>query len=206
MSIENSTGNPRLDKEFEALMKYIEPQYIGFTKEQEQEHKQMLATQEAEYEANKAIEEQTTIQQKHQVFISEMIAHGNRRLAYQAAYPSSSNAAARTSACRLLAMPHIAYSIQKGLLQLRQLSIQSLREQYNGRLTGIEEKRAILAQIIRGELVTEKESTNKKGESLIIKMKNDIKERIRAIMLDNKMEEEWNQAIVSPDNGVRYSE
>ena len=134
-----------------------------------------------------------------------MVLHGNRRLAYQKAYPAAKDKTARTGAWRLLKDPQIANSIRKKRLQAKQQEIEILREQYNKRLADIEEKRAILAQIIRGELVAQREVT-KNGETQIIKYASDPKERIRAIIIDNRMEEEWREAIALPDEGVKHLE
>lgn len=141
----------------------------------------------------------------HEIFITEMISHGNRRIAYQKAYPETSNKSARTSAARLLALPHIAARIRAGIMNIQLEAVEALKEAYKGKLADIVEKRAVLAQIIRGELVTEKEVT-KKGETEIVRYKSDPKERIRAIILDNKLEEEWTRAIVIPDEGMKYIE
>lgn len=146
-----------------------------------------------------------TLYPAHELFIAEMIAHGNRRIAYQKAYPGVANASARTAAARLITDPYIAGSIQKGLLEIKQNTLETIRKEYEGRLTDIEEKRAILAQIIRGEISTEKE-INKKGETQTIKSKVEPKDRIKAILLDNKMEEEWNKILNIPDEGMRYVE
>jgi phage terminase small subunit len=141
----------------------------------------------------------------HAAFVAEMIATGNRRIAYQKAYPDTSNNSARSAACRLLTRPEVANAIHKGLLAIKHQAIQAVKEHYEGRLSDIEEKRAVLAQIIRGELTGERE-TSKKGETQTVKVKADPKDRMRAILIDNKMEEEWNRAIELPDTGVKYIE
>lgn len=146
------------------------------------------------------------LQKKHQVFISEMIAHGNRRLAYQAAYPDCSNNAARTCASRLLANPEIAARIQKGQMQARQLAIDELKEQYKGRITDPEEKRMVLARIIRCEIFSERETTNADGEKTVVKVPVNIRDLLYAIRLDNAMELEWKQALHFGDTGTRYGD
>jgi len=152
---------------------------------------------------NDAAGEKTNPQ--HEIFISEMVSHGNRRIAYQKAYPETSDRSARTSAARLLAQPHIAARIRSSMVQMQVEAVETLKETYKGRLADIIEKRAVLAQIIRGELVTVKEVT-KKGITETIRYKCDPKERIRAIILDNKLEEEWTRALTIPDEGVRHIE
>lgn len=141
----------------------------------------------------------------HAAFVAEMIATGNRRMAYQKAYPDTSNASARTNACRLLARPEIANAVRMGLLELKQQALQAVKDKYEGRLSDVEEKRMVLAQIIRGELAAERETT-RKGETQTTRIKADPKDRMRAILIDNKMEEEWNRVIELPDTGVKHLE
>jgi phage terminase small subunit len=143
---------------------------------------------------------------QHTIFINEMIASGNRRLAYQAAYPDTKNSTACTNACRLLSKPEIANAIREGLLEIKRKALEAIREAYEGKIADVEEKRMILAQIMRGELVAEKETTTKKGDTQTTKVKGDPKDRIRAIILDNKMEEEWRRIIDLPYEGMNYVE
>lgn len=156
--------------------------------------------------SGKGVAARPALQKKHLIFINEMIAHGNRRLAYQAAYPDCSNNAARTCASRLLANPEIAARIQKGQIQARQQAIEELKEQYKGRIADPEEKRTILARIMRGELFTEKETINADGEKTVVKIPVNIKDVLYAIRLDNAMELEWKQALNFGDTGAHYSD
>jgi hypothetical protein len=142
----------------------------------------------------------------HAIFVAEMIATGNRRIAYQKAYPRTENASARTAACRLIARPEIANAIREGLIEMQQQALETVRKKYEGMLTDVDEKRIVLAQIIRGELTTERETTSKKGETQTMKVKADPKDRMRAILIDNKMEEKWNRIMNIPDEGMRYVE
>ncbi|WP_276132536.1 hypothetical protein [Polluticoccus soli] len=120
----------------------------------------------------------------HAIFVAEMIATGNRRIAYQKAYPDTSNNSARSAACRLLTRAEVANAIREGLLELKQQAIETIKQKYEGKLSDIEEKRAVLAQIIRGELTTERETT-KKGETQTSKVKAAPNDRMRAILIDN---------------------
>lgn len=141
----------------------------------------------------------------HEIFVRELLSHGNRRIAYQEAYPGVGNASAYTSSGRLLKNQAIVARIMHELLNIKNITTQVIREHYNGKVADLEEKRAVLAQIIRGELVTEKEIT-KKGETQTQKYKTDPKERIRAIIVDTKLEEELHKTLIIPDKGMRYIE
>lgn len=133
---------------------------------------------------------------RQQIFIEEMIAHGSRRLAYQKAYPGVKDQTAHTNAYRLLAKPHIAIAIKEGLIQAKKDSLAALKKQFEDNIAA-DEKRAVLNRIIRGEYEVQK---IKNGSEVVIE-KPGIKDVLRAIALDNKMEEEWLQVTKLPDNG-----
>ena len=140
--------------------------------------------------------------QRHIIFICEMIAHGCRSSAYQKAYPDSSRNAAYTNGCRLLAMPHISGYIRELTLAIKKKSLETLKEKYEGIMVDIEEKRKVLAKIIRGEYAIQKEV--KDGEPGTVFHKPDMKDVLRAIIVDNKMEEEWIKAVSLPDIGIKF--
>jgi hypothetical protein len=165
--------------------------------ENKPEHEQALQLLQEMISGNKTGK---PFNQRHIIFICEMIAHGNRSVAYRKAYPDSSFNAAYTNGCRLLAMPHIANYIRDITLALKKRSVEALREKYQGQMTDIEEKRKVLAKIIRGEYTLQKEV--KDGEPGTLQ-KPDMKDVIRAIILDNKMEEEWSKAVSLPDTGIK---
>ena len=134
------------------------------------------------------------INHAHETFISEMIAHGKRQEAYLAAYPASSYNSAASSAYRLLANPEIATRIRAGMLAARMQAIETYKQAYQGQLADKEEKRKVLAQIIRGELQTENEVL-KYGRKQKIKQGPKTTERLKAIALDNLMEEYWSGGL-----------
>jgi hypothetical protein len=134
------------------------------------------------------------INHAHETFINEMIAHGKRQEAYLAAYPGSNYNSAASAAWRLMANPAIATRIQEGILAARMQAIQTHKQIYQGQLADKEEKRKVLAQIIRGELQTENEVL-KYGRKQKIKQGPKTTERLKAIALDNQMEEYWNTGI-----------
>lgn len=126
----------------------------------------------------------------HETFINEMIAHGKRHEAYIAAYPGSHINSASSSASRLLAVPEIAGRIREGLLAARTQAIETHKQAYAGKLADKAEKREVLAQIIRGELQVETEVL-KYGCKQKVKQTPKTTERLKAIALDNLMEEYW---------------
>lgn len=172
-------------------------------------HQAVMQMQEQEYNETDHLsqparpEEENSEKYSHEIFIEQMAIHGNRRIAYQKAYPGATDASARTGAWRLMMKEGIAKRIRQLQLQQKEEALNDLKEIYKGRLADIQEKRAILAGIIRGDLVPQKETTIADG-SRTVKHTCDPKERIRAIMLDNKMEEEWRDALTLPNEGMRH--
>jgi phage terminase small subunit len=139
----------------------------------------------------------------HEKFINEMIAHGERMTAYTRAYPGVSQSSACVNACRLLRNPVIARRIHEGLVQARVTALNVLSERYAGAIGGIEEKRKVLAEIFRGNTSFEREVyINGKLEKH--QVKPGYHDRLRAIVMDNKMEEDWLRAIELPNNGPYY--
>lgn len=137
-----------------------------------------------------------------ELFVRELVAHGNRRIAYQKAYPGVADTSAYSAACRLLKDPVIAAYLTQLQLEIKKAAQEVVIEHYKGRIADIEEKRAVLAQIIRGELVTEKEIT-KKGETQTVRYKSEPKDRMKAILIDSRLEQELLKELQAPDRGIR---
>lgn len=136
----------------------------------------------------------TQLNSAHETFINEMIAHGKRHEAYLAAYPGSHVNSASSSASRLLANPEIANRIREGRLAARMQAVAAHKQAYAGKLADKAEKREVLAQIIRGELEVETEVL-KYGRKQKVKQTPKTTERLKAIALDNLMEEFWTSGI-----------
>ncbi len=152
-----------------------------------------------------------TVQQKHQVFINEMIAHGDKLRAYQAAYPNAQGAAARAAAARLIARPHIAQQIQQAQQEAKRKAIDQLQEHtaevLEQELTTIAQKRAILARMMSGQWQT-KRYINLRDR--VEEVTEDISDYalLRAIELDTKLaqlQEQLTQAeeITLDDDGMK---
>lgn len=139
-------------------------------------------------------------ERRHRLFVAEMIAHGNRRLAYQKAYPGVKDNTARINACRLLSNPKVAQAVRDGLVAKKKEEERTLKAVYSGKLAMLEEKRAVLAKLIRCELQLEKEVAHN-GNTTTLKQKPGFKDILRAIIVDNKMEEEWQKLVTLPDKG-----
>lgn len=143
---------------------------------------------------------------RHETFIQEMIAHGNRRAAYLKAYPQSSPAAAYNNACRLLSMPYIRNKIQEAYTATENTVLQQLQQDYGAELADVYDKRVLLARIIKTALqqnetdVTEVAtktgtSVTKRNNSVTMLQQPTISQVLRAIVLDTKLEYGWKRKL-----------
>jgi len=109
---------------------------------------------------------------KHDIFIREIVRHGDKARAYKAAYPGVSDAAARTAAVRLLGHPYIKQQLKHEQAQIM-LGVKEDKAAFiNQELKIINVKREMLLKIITGVI------------------KSTIAERIKAIRLDTELAEQ----------------
>lgn len=145
---------------------------------------------------------------RHETFICEMIAHGNRAKAYLAAYPSSSAGAAYNNACRLLSKPEVRNRIHAVVLTTENEVIARLKDSYETDLAKTIEKRVLLAKIIRASLDGQQEETgnaleeqkpNRKETNRYQKKHSaaipTVSQVLRAIVLDTKLEYGWKRKL-----------
>lgn len=143
---------------------------------------------------------------RHETFIQEMIAHGNRREAYLKAYPQSSPVAAYNNACRLLSISYIRNKIQEAYTATENSVLQQLQQDYGAELADVYEKRVLLAHIIKTALqqnetivtdtVTKTVTTATKRNSLVTASQQPtISQVLRAIVLDTKLEYGWKRKL-----------
>ncbi len=125
----------------------------------------------------------------HQTFLIEMLSHGDKLRAYQAAYPTASGEAMRTAANRLLRHPAIAGKLaevhHRAEARLQQ-HIQQAAEKEAAQMVSLHEKRLILARMIRGQW---KQVKHIKLKDTLHAVENDITPSalLRAIELDCKL-------------------
>lgn len=100
---------------------------------------------------------------KHEIFIREMIQHGNKTKAYKKAYPDSSSKSAKANGSALSADPLIAARInaseQRMLEQTESGCISLVKEQ----MTNIHGIQQILTDIVSGEMKFDKMYREKDG-------------------------------------------
>jgi len=109
---------------------------------------------------------------KHNIFIREIVRHGDKVRAYKAAYPSISDAAARTAAVRLLNHPYVKEQLKYEQSQIM-LGLKEDKAAFvNQELKIINTKREMLLKIICGTIAAT------------------VAERIKAIRLDTELAEQ----------------
>ncbi|HEY1030188.1 MAG TPA: terminase small subunit [Flavipsychrobacter sp.] len=126
---------------------------------------------------------------RHETFITQMIAHGNRQQAYLVAYPQSSPAAAYNNACRLLAKPHIAARIAAAMQAAQQQATEHLQEQYHIQLTTTLHKRALLGSIIRTALFQNTQFPTTGNNPEPFRKQPTVSQILKAIQLDTHLEQ-----------------
>jgi hypothetical protein len=124
---------------------------------------------------------------RHEKFIEEMIQHGDRVKAFQAAYPDS--ASVYSSAYRLMKNPGIAARIEEGRAELLKQLDEKKDEEYHIKMAAIIKKRALLSRIINGEMKFEKLVKTADGYEPVL-VPPTAGEIYRAIELDNKLAKE----------------
>lgn len=91
---------------------------------------------------------------RHQLFIREMITHGNRTKAYQAAYPEcTSELSAYKSAGRLLSNPAILDEILQARAAISAEVMAGMKETIEEKCLSMARKRIWLARIMNGEKI-----------------------------------------------------
>lgn len=127
-----------------------------------------------------------------QIFINEMILHGDKVKAYKKAYPKAkSENSAAVNAIRLLKNDNILNAIKSGSDKAEKAAYQSVikkvaRKKKIKLLSQIE-KREILSEIARGERKIMENSVTKSGEVVTYYRTPNANEIIKAIDTDNKM-------------------
>lgn len=126
-----------------------------------------------------------------QIFINEVIQHGDKIRAYKAAYPScKTDGSAKTNATRLLKNATICEMISKGAAKASDIAnciaIQAAGEQEAVVLLTAIEKRSILSKIARGEFKVQ-EHILLKDKAIAYLRDPNANEVAKAIEIDNKM-------------------
>lgn len=139
----------------------------------------------------------TPLKRQYQIFIDEMVQHGDQVRAYKAAYPKVSDETARVQSYRLVQNSTIASAIREQVATIKgeaqKQAISELKEELKGKVLSRQQKRELLCQIALGEIEipVKKPVWNPKEEKFVfvtVQEQPDFKERMKAAEIDNKME------------------
>jgi hypothetical protein len=125
---------------------------------------------------------------QQEVFVKEMVEHGDRNKAYRVAYPDADNV--YNSAYRLSRNVLVKTAIDECLKQKEAEREERMEDEYYQRMVAIEKKRTILSRIINGEMLFEKLAYTREGVE-VMKLRPSVTELCRAIDMDNALAKEF---------------
>ncbi len=124
----------------------------------------------------------------HQLFITQMLLHGDKARAYKAAYPAAKEERSILSAAnRLLSRPEISDAINGARNRIRTEAEQELKEQLKTEMLSVERAKELLTEIAEGRLLTEKQVRQKDGSYETMMVAPTLGERMRAITIYLRM-------------------
>lgn len=130
------------------------------------------------------------LKRQHQIFVDQMIAHGDPTKAYMVAYPKSSENTARTNSYKLLQKTAINAAIKEHTDKITAAVTEEVtavaKKLSVDKLLTSHEKRAILAKIAKGRLKIQDEIMVE-GKKVKYMRRPNLYERLRAIAIDNLM-------------------
>lgn len=136
------------------------------------------------------------ISKKHQVFVDEMVKHGDHVKAYMMAYPKAKKESARVKSYNLLQndtlKKMIAEQSDKIRSEAHKQAIVELKEEIKANILTRIQKQEILYKIATGEHLNEKKKPvfnpiSKKFETIIVIEKSDDVAMMKAIEIENRM-------------------
>lgn len=136
------------------------------------------------------------MKKQHQIFVDEMVKHGDQIKAYMTAYPKAKEETARVESYRLLQIPTVSEAIKEHSEKIKAIATQKAAEELKEVIVGntltAHRKREILHGIAEGTLAikVKKRFWDKVQEKYVIKEVSQFPDhttRMKAIDLDNKM-------------------
>lgn len=123
---------------------------------------------------------------QHELFIKEMIEHGDRCRAYSVAYPNAKGKAITNGACRLMEDPYIKGKIADTLLRVQKETELALTNLINEKLANLIGMREYLATIVSGK--TKFKKPFKTGDDVrTVEVEASASEVLRALELNLKL-------------------
>lgn len=131
-------------------------------------------------------------------FVCELLRHGNKCEAYRTAYkPQTENSRSIESAAnRLMKDPEVSAAVAEAQERMLEEARQALKEKYIAELLTVQRKRELLAQIAEGKWMEQPPPGHIEGQRTPV-MVPTIKERLKAIDMDNRMDGSYHAAARS---------
>ena len=132
---------------------------------------------------------------KHQIFLSEVLCHGDASRANKTAYPEAEGEALRTAANRLLHQPAIVKVIEDFHGSIRDCLVDDIVAHRVNQVQAIRLKRSVLRSIYTKEAETNKTISSKVFEIREITIEPTIAEILRAVQMDNALAEKEEELL-----------
>ncbi len=131
-------------------------------------------------------------------FVCALLRHGNKSEAYKTAYqPKNENPRSIESAAnRLMQNPEVSAAIAEAQERMLEKARQVLKEKYVAELLTVQRKRELLAQIAEGKWMEQPPPDHIEGQRVPV-MVPTLKERLKAIDMDNRMDGSYRVATKS---------
>jgi hypothetical protein len=104
-----------------------------------------------------------TMNHRHQVFITQMLLHGDKEEAYSAAYPLAKGRSISVGANKLLADPEVKKALDKAHANVHKKLEAEIAEQKKAEMLTTERMKELLTKIAEGELETTRQLRTKDG-------------------------------------------
>ena len=132
---------------------------------------------------------------RHEIFIREVIAHGDKIAAYRIAYPSAGYGAARNGASRVMNIKAIEERIAEARNRIQEDTEASIAKMTNDKLDSLLDIRRHLASILSGETTFTKHY-REEGKVKAIEVGANASEVLQALALNLKLDREMSKAPV----------
>lgn len=143
------------------------------------------------------------VERKHEIFILEMIKHGDQVMAYMAAYPKSNRNAARVSAHKLLQKATIQNRLKQESERIKSQSVVLLRDTERKEILDSISRQALLSEIALGNVESQREILTKDANGqpmrVVVKHRGELNARIKALDILNKMTGDYRSESEKPD-------
>lgn len=137
------------------------------------------------------------LNQKHEVFIHQLLQSGDRIKAYQQAYPNTTYDSAKSRVCALMKSPLILQEIKKRIKRINKKTERLQLDVLNGTVASVSTVRDTLATIIKGDIKSEK-SYKIKDSIKTVELKPSVTQIIQTLSLNFKMLETLSRKALPP--------